>query len=301
MSGQTSLTFPILTNARYSGVVDRAKQSIQRRLELPKFERFKSGVVSQYPHWFLWAVLTALLCVMVFSFVISAGKQAAAAAMLFDHLPTRFSRLSDLWASVSVAFMLLLSEFGAVLFLVGAGTLSTAAPQATVAGRHINVVAWVFRAFAALCASYAIIANATITVLDPVPQAALFQWTVSIGVPALVLGLGVMLERILIDALRSRNEQYAKYQKAVIDYETALAQPEKHPDYGSTFASELWSELIRYKAAREILEALVIDDKANKSRILAAEFQAQRRIGEVEWEVSEPIPFLLSKPELPLQ
>ncbi len=295
------LTFPILTNTRYASAVERAKQSVKDRLQPPRFEQFKSGAVSEYPRWFFVATLAALFAVLLFSFVISAGKQAAAAGMLFDHLPSKFGRLSEVWATLSVTFMLLLSELGAVLFLVGAGTLATAAPKSNLAGRQVNLTAWLFRLFAVLCAGYAIIANATITVLDPVPQAAFLQWAVSIGVPAIVLGLGVMLERLLIDAMRTRNEQFTRYKRALLDYEAVQTDPSKHAEYPAAFASELWSEMIRYKQVRETLETLVSADPQNRRRILATEYQAQRNIADVQWEVSEPIPFLLPTPAQTVQ
>lgn len=282
------LRFPLLSAARFAEANERAKEAIRKGLQPPDFEQFKANVVSEFPRWFSVLIWSVLVGVMIFSFVISAGKQAAAAAMLFDHLPSKFSRLSDLWSTISVAFMLLLSELGAVLFLVAAGTLANSAPRM----RSVNVVAWLFRLCAILCASYAIISNATITVLDPVPQAAVLQWAVSIGVPGLVLGLGIMLERLFIDSMRMRTEQKMLYKRAMTDYDTIRNNPALHASWSAVLADEMWREMTKYKRERDMLETIAGDDREVRRTMLILEFQAQRRAETLDWDAEvQPIQF----------
>lgn len=283
------LRFPMLSASRFSETNERAKDSIRKGLQPPAFEQFRGNVVSEYPRWFLFAISAVLFLVLIFSFTISAGKQAAAAGMLFDHLPNTFGRLSELWATASVAFMLLLSEVGAVLFLVGAGTLAQSAPNAVAFGRAINPTAILFRLFAVLCAGYAILSNITITALDPIPQAAVLQWAVSIGIPSVVLGLGTMLERLLVDALKTRRERKMRYEKALHDYQVVQADPVQHSSWNAVLADELWRELTKYKRDRDLLEAIVGDDREVRRTILVLEYQAQRRAETIDWSIEVPV------------
>src|SRR5258708_18836763 len=112
------LHFPLLTEAAYLAAVQKAKTTIRDRVQAATMERYTKVSTSAYPRWFMGGIIAALLAVLTFSFVISAGKQAAAMGLLVDHLPGKFSHLSDLWAGTSIVAMLLLSELGAVLFLV---------------------------------------------------------------------------------------------------------------------------------------------------------------------------------------
>src|SRR5258708_23455069 len=161
----SALSFPILTAERYQDATNRAKALIRERVEAPQWASFERKGTHIYPRWFTGLILAALVAVMVFSFTISAGKQIASASMLFDPLPDKFSHLSMLWSSTSIAFMLLLSELGAVLFLIAAGTIAQDAPR----WKGINLVSWMFRGFAGLCAAYAVVSNGSVTLLDPVP------------------------------------------------------------------------------------------------------------------------------------
>src|SRR5258707_11954020 len=168
----TVLSFPVLTAERYADAQNRAKTLIRERAEAPQWATFEHKSTHLYPRWFTWLILAALIAVMVFSFTISAGKEIASASMLFDPLPDKFSHLFMLWSSTSIAFMLLLSELGAVLFLIAAGTIAHDAPR----WKGINLVAWMFRGFAALCAAYAVVSNVSVTLLDPVPAVGVLQW-----------------------------------------------------------------------------------------------------------------------------
>src|SRR5712691_3608029 len=118
------LHFPLVTEAAYLAAVQKAETAIRDRMSTPTMDRYAKNSTSAYPRWFMAGIIAALIAVLTFSFVISAGKQAAAMGLLVDHLPGKFSHLSDLWAGTSIVAMLLLSELGAVLFLVAGGTLA---------------------------------------------------------------------------------------------------------------------------------------------------------------------------------
>lgn len=270
----TTLQFPILSTQAYQDATAKAKALIRERVDAPQWAAFERSATRIHPRWFTGLILGALVAVMVFSFTISAGKQIASASMLFDNMPEKFAHLSTGWAGFSIVFMLLLSELGAVLFLIAAGTIAHDAPT----WRGINPVAWMFRGFAGLCAAYAVVSNISVTLLDPVPAVGLLQWLTSIGIPITVLGLGTMLERLVVDALTQRGKQKVEYEIALRDYHALIANPETHIAWGQVLTSVVYEELTRLKKNREQIEATFAEIGAERSTLRAhlvrAEIQA---------------------------
>lgn len=291
MNRTSDLSFPILSTSRYLGAADEAQKRIRDRLQKPQFSTFRGEVVQAYPPLFFWGVVAALIAVVSFSFWVSAGKQAAAAGMVFDDLPGRYNHLSSLWSSISIVAMLLLSEVGAILFLVAAGTIAVNAPGFIIRGREVSPIKWVFRIFAGLCAGFAVLSNITITVLDPVPQAGALQWVISIGVPLIVLGLGIMLEQLLIDSLRTRALQTQKYNEALREWQRAYDDPTLSDDWDLILADCLWRELNRYKDVREKL-AILVSDPVVKRQVIIAEYQSHQSQLDFTLDAGVSNPFL---------
>lgn len=295
------LQFPLLTTERYQDAQETAKRLIRERAEEPAWKTFEHRGGQVYPRWFTGVILVALIGVMIFSFTISAGKQIASASMLFDPLPDKFNHLSTLWSSTSIAFMLLLSEFGSVLFLVAAGTLAHDAAR----WRGVNVVALMFRLFAALCAGYAVVSNVSVTLLDPVPSVGVLQWLTSIGIPITVLGLGTLLERMVVESLKARGKQKVEFEIALRDYQALLADPTKHESWGQIITSTVFEEMIRLKRNREAIDIALAqygDTPRTKAAIVAAEMKAHEAHDALSVEVSSN-PFLetTSPAQLPLR
>ncbi len=291
----TGIRFPILTTERYLNAVETAKDLIRKRVQPPQLTQFRSTSVSVYPTWFSRSIIGALFVVMASSFFISSGKQVAAFGMVFDGLPDNFNHLSSLWANLSIVFMLLMSEIGAVLFLVASGTIGEVAPPVTVLGKSINVTKLIFRLFALLCAGYAIASNISITVLDPVAKVSFIQWMASIGIPLTVLGLSMLLERIVIDALHASNEQKARYERAVIDFEAVVNSPEKHEHFNRVLFDALFAEMTRYSADRKRLGDVlsVVETSQDAKRwLVSSEYQAHQEAALFSLEAGANSPFL---------
>jgi hypothetical protein len=283
------LHFPLLTEAAYLAAVQKAETAIRDRVQAPTMDRYTKASTSAYPRWFMGGIIAALLAVLTFSFVISAGKQAAAMGLLVDHLPGKFNHLSDLWAGTSIVAMLLLSELGAVLFLVAGGTLAHTANLSQIGRWQVNVTRWIFTCFAVSCAGYAILSNITIAALDPVPSAAVLEWAISIGVPLIVLGLGVMLERMVIDLLKASAKQKVAYNMAVSDYEAVQADPTKHTSWASVLSDCLWAALnLRHK---ETISAYTERDARYRRWIVQSEYAAHQETAMLALEDGNP--FLL--------
>jgi hypothetical protein len=272
----TSLRFPILSTERYLNVVAKTHEQVRNQLQMPVLATFTAQTVSKYPRWFTVLTLTALTAVLLLSFWVSSGKQIAAMGLILDHLPAKYSHLSTLWADVSIGAMMLLSELGAILFLVASGTVAADSQRVTIWRLTFRPSVWLLRFFAGLCAAFAILSNISITILDPVPSVALLQLLVSGGIPAIVLGLGVLLEMIITESLRSRNEVKAAFQTALNEYQAIHADPTKHASYNLMFADNEWAELLRYKKDRDLIEPLVNADPRYKKLIIVTEYRAHQ-------------------------
>lgn len=270
----SALSFPILTADRYADATNRAKSLIRERVEAPQWAQFERKGTQIYPRWFTGLILALLGIVMIASFTISAGKQIASSSMIFDTLPDKFNHLSSGWAGFSIVFMLLLSELGAVLFLIAGGTIAHDAPK----WRGVNLIAWMFRFFAGLCAAYAVVSNISVTLLDPVAAVGVLQWLMSIGIPLTVLGLGMMLERMVINALNQRGKQKIEYELALRDYHALMADPTTHTAWGQILSSVVFEELTRLKKNRDQIEATFAEIGADRATLRAhlvrAEIQA---------------------------
>src|SRR5262249_52516308 len=144
--------------------------------------------------------------------------------------------------------------------------------------RGINLVAWMFRGFAGLCAAYAVVSNVSVTLLDPVPAVSVLQWLESIGIPVTVLGLGTLMERLGVEAMAQREKNKAEYEMAHSDYKALLKDPTRHTAWGEVLTNILYEEMTRLKRHRELIEAALdemgADNPQVKAYLVAAEIQA---------------------------
>lgn len=298
----SSVRFPLLSTERYLNAQQAAKDAVKKRIRKPEERDFKTATVSHYPNWFIYGVIGALIVVMIASFWVSAGKQVAASGLMFDHLPGEFSHLTDTWSNGSIISMLILSEIGSILFLVSSGTIALSAPKATVrrwvdeqGNEHewaVNITQWVLRLFAFVCAGYAILSNITITVLDPLDSVTSWlQWTVSIFMPVTVLGLGILLERIVIEQLRSSADCQRRYQVAMINYQAALEAPQNHEYYPSLLMDALFDEIRRYKRERDAMGEvweLVQSSEQHRVWLVQAEYAAHQQSNSLIMDGANP-------------
>lgn len=289
-----AVRFPILSTDRYLNAQQAAKDAVKKRIEEPKPDQFNSDVPSRYSKRFISAVWFGLIVTLIASFWISAGKQIATAGLVFDPLPGEYTHLSEFWSQVSIIATLILSEVGAILFLVSAGTIAHSAPMSTIYGRQINLTQLVLRTFAFACAGYAILSNVTITILRPQQSAAVAQWFISIVIPLIVLGLGILVERIVIEGMRTNAERQRRYMQAMLDYRAVIAQPEKHDYFPAVLADAIYDEIMKLKAHREKLGELlplVQSDQQYKVWLVQAEYAAHQQSNSLAPDGANP--FLL--------
>lgn len=279
------LRFPILPAGQYLTVLDATSHQVRSRLMKPVWGQFDTKGVSPYPRWFMALILVSLIAVLIFSFFVSAGKQVAAMGLLLDHLPDKFGHLSPFWANASIAFTLFLSELGTVLFLVAAGTLGARGSKVKVGRHSINPGRIILSCFAGLCATYAIVANTTITALDMIREAIVLQWLVAIGVPTIVLGLGMILERMIVEHLKSGSDARLRYEQAQSEYEAYHADPTTHPAYPMILADLLYQEMLKIRSVGGIIKQMVDSDPRYKRLLVSAEYKIQQEAGRIDLSV----------------
>lgn len=292
-----TVRFPILSTDRYLNAQQAAKDAVKKRIEEPKQDQFNAEVTSRFSSRFIQSVWAGLIITLLASFWISAGKQVAAAGLVFDPLPEQYTHLSEFWSQVSIGATLILSEVGAILFLVSAGTIAHNAPMSTIGGRQVNVTQLVLRIFAFACAGYAILSNVTITILHPQGSVAAVQWFISIVIPLIVLGLGILVERIVIDGMRTKAERDRRFNLAMQDYNAVIAAPEKHDYYPAVLLDSIYDEIMKLKANRERLGELlplVQSDQQYKVWLVQAEYAAHQQSNSLQMDGANP--FLLPLP-----
>jgi hypothetical protein len=279
---QFPIRFPVLPASQYITVLDRTSERVRAQLRPPEEKNYRTKSASVYPRWFMALIGLVLFVVMIFSFFVSAGKQAAAMGLLLDDLPSHFNHLSSYWANLSIVFMLGLSELGTVLFLIVAVPLARNVSPLSFGPISFNPMQLIFRLFAILCAAYAIVANTTITALDTVREAVVLQWLVTLGIPALVLGLGMILERMVIASLETRGEANLQYEKARREYTDYFNDPMTHPNYPIILADMLYQEMYRVRSVQAVMKQLVDTDPRYKSYLISAEYKMQQEAGRID-------------------
>jgi hypothetical protein len=276
------IKFPVLQPSIYLEIVDRANERVRANLKPPQWGAYQVKGVSTYPRWFTYTIVITLIAVMAFSFVISAGKQAAAMGIILDELPGRFNHLSVGWANMSIVFMLLLSELGTIFFLVVGGTIGQTVPMSEIFGVRINFVAWFLRLIAILCAAFGIVANTTITALDISAQAPVLQWLVTLGIPSIVLALGMMLERMFLDSLKASADARERFEQAQAEYRAHYTDPERHPHYTAILFDMLYQEMVKQRRDGPTIKSLVESDPRYRRFLVNAEYKTQIEAGQID-------------------
>lgn len=247
----STIKFPLLSTERYEGVVERAKDIIKGKLRKPELSDFSGDETSAHPRWLIIVLLSLLVIVMTCAFIFSAGKQVAVVSLLIDELPGQYHRLSEVWAGFAIASTLLVSELGSVLFLVSAGVFGE--------GRRLSLVSILLRTFALGCATLALLCNIAVAAIDTPANVAAVSWFTSILIPFIVLGLGLILEQVVLSSLKARTRQKLDYELALKQYRDAVADPALHSAYGHLLTSLVFEEMVKRQREREMLIVFVTD------------------------------------------
>jgi len=87
------------------------------------------------------------------------------------------------------------------------------------------------------------------------------NWQSGIGVlesllaPLFTVGISLHLENLIVRSLKRREDVTSRYLAALTTFETALADPTKHPDYLPLLRQEVWQRLMQLPTNRQFTDA----------------------------------------------
>jgi hypothetical protein len=207
---------------QWANAVDSAKKTIRESNPEPDFNGYLQSNIQDLPGWVTTPVFIGLTALALMALYVSAGKQLAASDLVFGDLIHLTDRISPLWVSTALIFMLLCGELGSLLFGLAAGIFHDKAPHR------------IFRAFSISSALVALGANVTMTAAHPVQTAVIFQWFITIFTPLIVLGVGFAYENMLLTYLHARVSATRQYKADFDLYRIAQRNPERDPQYKHT-------------------------------------------------------------------
>lgn len=200
-------TAPNLTASEWSECVAAALTQTRESVAAPELSHYLSANVEKYPRWLMALILAGLSVVALGALFVSAGKQLAAGDLVLSNVLDHTVRVSEFWVGAGLIVLILLGEVGALIFGLSAGLLG-----------RTNHARAVLRAFMVGCAGIALLANVTMTAAYPSHEALVFQWFVTLLAPTTVLGVGLVLENMLLSNLELRRAQLEKFEAARAEY-----------------------------------------------------------------------------------
>jgi hypothetical protein len=246
-----------LDTTRWERARHNAREIVRSRLQRPEPSQYAVRVYTRLPEGFTKGMLIVLGIIALAAFWISAGKQIAATDIVLSPIVKEYdNRLSTGWADVGIGLNLLLGELGTILFFTAAGIF----PGGSIRWRafEFKPVSLAFRAAGLMCATFAILANVTITYLHPQKDVMFYEWFLTLAPPFVVLFIGLYAERLLLMSVEARARAREAYEAAVETYQRYQADPESHPEFVAIWKREIFDQLMKVSAAnrKKIEEAI---------------------------------------------
>lgn len=233
-----------LTGQQYDAAKARAVERVQARLgQKPTREQFKRDLG---PLWTALDVLAAVVFIAALA-VSSAhiinhmSSLAAASFTTLEQAPAGIVISQNEYTLIHQLGMIALAEASMLLFMTMHGMS---------AERRAGRTGWA-RWFS-LPLLLALAAGLFVFVAN---------WQSNIGIlesimpPVFTIGLGVHLERLIVESLRRRDDVTRRYLEALAVWERAQEDLSTHPDFAPTFAAELWEKLVSLKANQDFKDA----------------------------------------------
>ncbi|MEP7287051.1 MAG: hypothetical protein ABI947_14950 [Chloroflexota bacterium] len=111
----------------------------------PQVADYHRQSLSEYPQWFTNGLFALLGFIALGALFVSAGKQLAAADIVFEDLLSVTDRLSPFWVSASLIILLMVGEVGSLVFMTAAATV-----------RSNKLATRIFRGLGFYCAAIAL-------------------------------------------------------------------------------------------------------------------------------------------------
>ncbi len=113
-----------------------------------------------------------------------------------------------------------------------------------------------------------------------------FAWLEAVVPPLIVLSTAYVLKGQLLETIEHRHAHERAYQTALVEWQTATAEPEQHPQWSQFYANALRDALRHANARRQ--EALAALTTADWRSLLYRELQSERWY-EDTGEVATPV------------
>jgi hypothetical protein len=255
-----------LNSDRWDKAKQNARLKIAARTPKPTLDQYLAAD-SKYSATVMRVGGLLLVLVALAAFVISAGRQIAAFDTITAPLAVGYStRISAAYVDLVLIAALGLSEFGVIVFGAGAKVIA-----------KTNIEKTILRLFQVLSILIAISGNLTVWALNyshnTLPVVELFDLLITISAPTLVVGIGVMIERLVSDNVAHRHNAMQAYALALKNWEQSSAAPEKHPDWFEVWGNCILDQLRATKKNRDEIDRLIADDPTVRQELVYREYK----------------------------
>ena len=301
-----STKLPVLTRSEWESVKSTADAEVIGKLRLPDTDdpKYKVRAFSKYPQWLIVVISAILLLVAVAAFWISAGKQIAATALILDPLGNSYNHLSGTWSNIGDLFALAFGEGATILFMLASSVLSGDPMTMNISEKRsltFKPAVVIFRLFAIVGASLAIVANISITSMHDTAGQPVYAWMFALVPPITVLAIGLLVENLVMGTLKARADVVALLDAETNHYYACKEKPALHKEWFSIICRLIWDELIRRKKRSDAILPVVEANPELKEQIIIHIFKTNmsyENIGAaLEAEMNRPMTPLSSPSE----
>jgi len=233
----------------WQNMLDRAAELTRKSIKPPVMSQ--KTYQREYPGWLYVVVIGVLAALFAAASYISAGKEIIAFDAITKQLANSI-RIDQTYINFAIIAGLLMPEFAVIGFGFAAAVIAKDKPR----------LMFLFRAFQFLAVSIAIVANVSVTCVNPLVSYSAIDWLITIGAPLLSIGIGLAFELLAIDAIVMRSQAIKAYNVAFELYNVQYNAPET--ELKDTYTRNLRTLMIeglkqRSVSNRETIEALETD------------------------------------------
>jgi hypothetical protein len=258
-----------LTQEQRQSALQVARQAVVRSIgPRPAREQFEHHTISKYP-----SSVTRLISIL--RIVLLLGTFTPSAIRLYVIGSETFGQaVSSSVAVTAVGLATVLSaEVGQVVFSLALATLGTS--------RSSRRLLYVSMALATILALVGNIQTAL-----PGHTQSPFAWLEAVAPPLLVLSTAYVLKEQVLERIEQRHADERAFQAALVDWQAATTDPERHTNWPQVYANALRDALLKANSRRkEILSDMSLDDWR-----LAVYRETQADLWYEKPEVDEEIP-----------
>jgi hypothetical protein len=222
-----------LTTVQYDECREKALSRVKARIgEKPTRDTFKRelGSVTNALDWLALLVFLAALLISSVHIIQFMTTQAIASYHVPDSAPGVVIH-PNLWAVIHQIGAILLAESATILFMTIHRINGDKREKPRFPFKQLSIPL----GLAVLAALFVFLANISSGV----------NFLVSIMPPVFTLGIAIRLEAIIVETLRRQSEITRRYLEAMSVWESASADPTKHPEFHPLLLQEIWQALIK--------------------------------------------------------